>query len=87
MVIKPTDTTPLQIKLIDFGCADYYIPNQTLTKHIGTLQYMAPGVIVNEYTNKCDVWSVGIITYILIFGTFPFDGETDYEVAKKVCQT
>ena len=65
----------IQVKLIDFGCATYYqIQNQTMMdKCCGSIFYIAPEVFLNSYTEKCDVWSIGIITFACLFGRFPFD--------------
>ena len=46
----------------------------------GTPYYMAPEVIRGIYTKKCDVWSVGIILYIMIIGSPPYDAPTEGEL-------
>ena len=46
--------------------------------------YMAPEMIKGEYTEKCDVWSCGVIMYLLISGNLPFEGKTSEEILKEV---
>ena len=75
-----------RIKLIDFGCADTWLPEHGLTGIIGTPQYMAPEVVVGwygcggkeptlePYTPACDIWSSGILLYELLSFTMPCHG-------------
>jgi calcium-dependent protein kinase len=51
---------------------------------LGTPFYIAPEVLDKSYSNKCDIWSVGVITYILLCGQPPFYGENNDEIIKKV---
>lgn len=50
----------------------------------GTSLYMAPEVIKKQYSYKCDLWSAGVILYIMLSGYPPFYGENDFEVFQKV---
>ena len=50
----------------------------------GTAYYIAPEVINGNYNEKCDIWSIGVIMYILLSGKPPFDGEEDSDILKKV---
>jgi len=50
----------------------------------GTSYYIAPEVLFEEYDEKCDMWSIGIILYILLTGKPPFDGADDKQIIKKV---
>ena len=62
------------IKITDFGTAIELTPGNKLTLVAGTPFYMAPEVITGTYDEKCDVWSCGIILYILLCGSPPFYG-------------
>ena len=75
----------LSIKLIDFGAANYCKPKEgQLTLKIGTPYYIAPEVINKKYDLQCDVWSCGVILYILLCGYPPFDGDDDAEIMENV---
>lgn len=73
-----------QIKIIDFGTSKIFTKKQILNEKIGTAYYVAPEVISRHYNEKCDVWSIGVITYVLIAGVPPFNGANDQEIIKKV---
>lgn len=62
------------LKIADFGIATELKPNRTLTMTIGTINYIAPEVINRKYDSQCDLWSCGVIMYILLSGTLPFNG-------------
>ena len=47
---------------------------------VGTIWYMAPEVFNHSYTEKCDIWSAGIMLYIMLFGYPTFYGETKEEI-------
>jgi calcium-dependent protein kinase len=51
---------------------------------IGTLIYCSPEVLKNNYNKKCDIWSCGVIMYVLLSGQFPFYGKTEEEITKKI---
>ena len=69
-----------EIKLIDFGTAKTYIKGKKETKFIGTSYYIAPEVLKESYDQKCDVWSCGVIMYILLCGYPPFNGNTNNDI-------
>jgi calcium-dependent protein kinase len=73
-----------QIKIIDFGTSLVYDPSKQLDEKLGTPYYIAPEVLNKNYNSKCDIWSAGVITYILLSGMPPFNGASDTEIMKKV---
>ena len=72
------------IKVIDFGTCEILKNNKMLKEQIGTSFYIAPDVLKNEYNEKCDLWSCGVIMYILLCGTPPFFGINEEEIYRKI---
>ncbi|XP_052652289.1 death-associated protein kinase 2-like isoform X4 [Harpia harpyja] len=73
------------IKIIDFGLAQHLEDGVTFKSLCGTPQYIAPEVINYEpLSSAADMWSIGVITYILLSGLSPFQGETDAETLSNV---
>lgn len=72
------------IKLTDFGYARKFEAEQVLTTRCGTSYYVSPQVIVGKYNYLADMWSLGVIMYIMLCGYPPFQGEDDAEVVKQV---
>jgi calcium-dependent protein kinase len=74
-----------EIKLIDFGCSKIFTKRgERKSGIIGTSAYCSPEVIDNLYDERCDEWSCGVLMYLLLCGEFPFQGETEEEIFKKV---
>ena len=57
-----------------------------MRKRFGTPYYIAPEVLKKRYNEKCDIWSIGVITYIMICGYPPFNATTDRGIMKKVAR-
>merc|ERR1719327_2474107 len=72
------------LKIIDFGLSCSFKPDQVLTTKAGTPYYVAPQVLAGKYDHLSDLWSCGVIMYVLLCGYPPFFGETDAEVLSKV---
>ena len=72
------------IKLIDFGTSTIINKNKKFNERLGTAYYIAPEVLSKNYDEKCDLWSVGVIMYILLTGEPPFNGKNDDEIIKNV---
>lgn len=72
------------LKVIDFGTSRVYDPSRKMAQRLGTPYYIAPEVLDKRYNEKCDVWSCGVILYILLSGIPPFNGRDDIEIMEKV---
>jgi serine/threonine protein kinase len=62
------------LKLIDFGFSKVWEPNIKMHVSCGTLSYVAPEVLQKNYDSQCDLWSLGVIVFILLSGYMPFSG-------------
>ena len=82
------DNSPL--KVIDFGLSSIFKPSgeggekKLMTNQVGTAYYVSPEIIQGSYDERCDIWSVGVILYILLCGYPPFNGPNDNEIYKKI---
>lgn len=63
-----------QIKIIDFGTSLVYDDGKALDEKLGTPYYIAPEVLNKKYNEKCDIWSCGVVLYIILSGQPPFNG-------------
>eukprot|EP00929_Paragymnodinium_shiwhaense_P058567 TRINITY_DN2932_c0_g2_i1.p1 TRINITY_DN2932_c0_g2~~TRINITY_DN2932_c0_g2_i1.p1 ORF type:complete len:525 (+),score=165.30 TRINITY_DN2932_c0_g2_i1:97-1575(+) len=72
------------LKIIDFGLSCTFEKGQVLATKAGTPYYVAPQVLAGKYDHLSDLWSCGVIMYVILCGYPPFFGETDGEVLAKV---
>jgi len=85
------------VKIVDFGISKIYNPSlsslkeeygdqgsKKMTDRTGTILFLSPEVLKGSYTEKCDVWSLGIILYILLCGYPPFSGSNEKEIYQNI---
>lgn len=72
------------LKLIDFGLSTHFIPGKRLSRVVGSSYYVAPEVLKKSYTEACDLWSLGVIVYMLLSGAPPFYGRTDEAIKASI---
>ncbi|XP_054983297.1 myosin light chain kinase family member 4 isoform X2 [Sorex araneus] len=74
-----------QIKIIDFGLARRYKPREKLKVNFGTPEFLAPEIVNYDFVSfPTDMWSVGVITYMLLSGLSPFLGDNDTETLNNI---
>eukprot|EP00573_Skeletonema_grethae_P002899 CAMPEP_0201691774 /NCGR_PEP_ID=MMETSP0578-20130828/4843_1 /ASSEMBLY_ACC=CAM_ASM_000663 /TAXON_ID=267565 /ORGANISM="Skeletonema grethea, Strain CCMP 1804" /LENGTH=375 /DNA_ID=CAMNT_0048177035 /DNA_START=52 /DNA_END=1179 /DNA_ORIENTATION=- len=81
-ILFETSDEDSPIKLIDFGLSRRHVPGvePNLSNPVGTAYYMAPELLKCNYSTPTDIWSTGIIAYILLCGYPPFNGDDDREI-------
>uniref|UniRef100_A0A8C4J9K5 Myosin light chain kinase 2, skeletal/cardiac muscle n=1 Tax=Dromaius novaehollandiae TaxID=8790 RepID=A0A8C4J9K5_DRONO len=73
------------VKIIDFGLARRYNPREKLKVNFGTPEFLSPEVVSYEQVSySTDMWSMGVITYMLLSGLSPFLGDNDTETLNNV---
>ncbi|XP_052193107.1 CDPK-related kinase 5 isoform X2 [Diospyros lotus] len=73
-----------QLKAIDFGLSDFVRPDERLNDIVGSAYYVAPEVFYRSYSTEADVWSIGVIAYILLCGSRPFWARTESGIFRAV---
>ncbi|KAF7014781.1 hypothetical protein CFC21_028730, partial [Triticum aestivum] len=73
-----------QLKTIDFGLSDFVKPDERLNDIVGSAYYVAPEVLHRCYSTEADVWSIGVIAYILLCGSRPFWARTESGIFRSV---
>ncbi|XP_075232862.1 uncharacterized protein LOC142331083 isoform X2 [Lycorma delicatula] len=76
----------MNIKIADFGFSNYYTPGEQLATWCGSPPYAAPEVFEGKkYTGpEIDIWSLGVVLYVLVCGALPFDGSTLHNLRDRV---
>ena len=83
IVSKDQDGYPI-IKVCDFGTSKIFEKGKIERKLVGSSYYIAPEVLKKKYNEKCDLWSCGVIMYILLSARPPFGGEDDNDIMERV---
>ncbi|KAG2687391.1 hypothetical protein I3843_09G049600 [Carya illinoinensis] len=82
LFVTKDENSPL--KAIDFGLSDYVKPDERLNDIVGSAYYVAPEVLHRSYGTEADMWSIGVIAYILLCGSRPFWARTESGIFRAV---
>ena len=86
-ILMVTDTDDADLKIVDFGLSKIIGPNESSVDPFGTMSYVAPEILLAKpYGKEVDVWSLGVITYLLLCQVLPFDDEDKSEIARQTIQ-
>ena len=83
-VLESGDDLWSPLKLIDFGLSTHYTPGHRLSRAVGSSYYIAPQVLKKSYTESCDLWSLGVIAYMLLSGAPPFFGSSEDDIKASI---
>ncbi|KAJ6294777.1 hypothetical protein OIU76_022789 [Salix suchowensis] len=75
------------LRIIDFGLSDFVRPDEHLNDIVGSAYYVAPEVLRRSYNLEADMWSIGVIIYILLCGSRPFWARTESGIFRSVLRS
>ena len=84
ILLTKNNNNYLDVKICDFGTSQIFKKGDIQKETIGSLYYVAPEVLKKKYNFKCDLWSCGVIMYILLTRKLPFAGRTDEEIITNI---
>eukprot|EP00930_Biecheleria_cincta_P021693 TRINITY_DN1599_c0_g1_i1.p1 TRINITY_DN1599_c0_g1~~TRINITY_DN1599_c0_g1_i1.p1 ORF type:complete len:725 (-),score=184.02 TRINITY_DN1599_c0_g1_i1:53-2227(-) len=84
MLANPGPVEANIVKIIDFGFARQFYDGQVMHTKCGAPYYVSPQLLAGKYTQATDMWTLGVIMYILLCGYPPFFGDSDAEILSRV---
>jgi serine/threonine protein kinase len=83
-ILMVDESEDADVKIVDFGLSKIVGPDEKCTDPFGTLSYVAPEVLLQQpYDKNVDVWSLGVVAYLLLSGILPFDNDCDREIVRQ----
>jgi serine/threonine protein kinase len=83
-ILFVNESPKADVKIIDFGLSKFYGGGQAMVDSVGTIYTMAPEVLRGNYTAQADLWSVGVITYMLLSSQMPFYGRKRRHIIEQI---
>ena len=84
-ILMTSDGDDSDIRILDFGLSKISTPNEKCTEPYGTLTYCAPEIILDEpYNKEVDMWSLGVMTYLMVSGKLPFNSDDENKIARQI---
>lgn len=80
MLVEVGSMDNAALKVIDFGFARRFQSGQLMRTMACTPQYVAPEILCGEYTEACDLWSIGVVIYVILCGSQPFTGGSETQL-------
>ena len=84
LYLKKGEEKDNPLKVIDFGLSQKTDIKKILSSKVGTAYYVSPEILSGKYNEKCDIWSAGVILYVLLSGDPPFNGPSDGVIYSKI---
>ena len=84
ILVQKNDNGFVKIKICDFGTSLTFNRGEIQDKIVGSIYYIAPEVLQKKYNSKCDLWSCGVIMYILLTSVPPFAGNDNRTIIDKI---
>ncbi|KAL3690099.1 hypothetical protein R1sor_016408 [Riccia sorocarpa] len=82
LLSSKSENAPL--KATGFRLSVFFKPGEKFTDIVGSLYYTAPEILSRNYGPEADIWSAGVILYVLLSGVPPFRGDTEYDISEEI---